>query len=92
MPKFDVEIPHHLEADQVRTRLERARSKLEQEYGATCAWPDDRTLTVARKGLSARVTIAETKVVVHVELGLLMAPMAGSVRSGLTKRLTALLA
>ncbi len=92
MPKFEVEIPHRLSADEVCIRLERARAKLEQDYGATCVWPDARTLTVVRKGLSARVTIEETKVVVNVELAFLMAPMASSVRSGLQKRLTDLLA
>ncbi len=92
MPKFDVDIPHNLPLPEVRTRLDKATAKLEQEYGATCSWDGDEALLVKRKGLDARVGIEPTRLHVKVELGLLMTPMAGAIKSGITKRLTELLA
>ncbi len=91
MPKFDLDIPHALPAAEVRTRLERATGKLENEYGATCTWRSERELVVARKGLSASVRIEDARLHVDVELGLLMSPMSGAIKSGITKRLTELL-
>jgi putative polyhydroxyalkanoate system protein len=91
MPKFDLDIPHALPPADVKTRLSEAITKLESKYGATCNWLDDSQLSVSRTGLDARVSIEPSRVHVHVNLGLLLTPMAGAIRSGLTKELTALL-
>jgi putative polyhydroxyalkanoate system protein len=90
MPKFQVEIPHALATDDVRSRLERASHKLERDYGATCKW-EGQDLVVARKGLSARVATLADKLQVDVELGLLFSAMAGPIKNGITKQLTELM-
>jgi putative polyhydroxyalkanoate system protein len=90
MPKFAVEIPHQLAPAEVRTRLDRATAKLEKDYGAQCQWEGEQ-LVVSRKGLNAKVNIEPTKLHVDVDLGFLLAPMAGSIRNGITKQLTELL-
>ena len=54
MPKFDVDIPHSLPPEEVKTRLTGATSKIESKYGAACKWISDNQLNVARKGLDAR--------------------------------------
>jgi putative polyhydroxyalkanoate system protein len=92
MPKFDVEIPHNLPLPEVRTRLEKAKDKLESAYGAQCTWEGDDKLLVTRKGLQAAVNLEPTRLHVDVELGLLLSPLAGTIRSGITKQLTELLA
>jgi putative polyhydroxyalkanoate system protein len=92
MPKFDVDIPHALALDDVRARLGRASAKLERDYGATCHWDGERCLVVTRKGLSARVAVEDARLHIAVELSFLLAPMAGSIRNGITKQLTDLLA
>jgi putative polyhydroxyalkanoate system protein len=92
MPKFDVDIPHSLPIPDVRARLGRATAKLEKDYGATCSWEGADTLLVKRKGLDARVSIEPSRLHVAVELGLLMSAMAGPIRAGITKQLTALVA
>jgi putative polyhydroxyalkanoate system protein len=92
MPKFELDIPHSLPVPDVRQRLDRASAKLEREYGATCSWDGDSALLVKRKGLDARVAIEPTRLHVNVELGFLMSPMAGAIKSGITKQLTELLA
>jgi len=90
MPKFAVDIPHTLSPDEVKKRLEGATAKLESKYGATCAWVGDRMLKVTRKGLDADVAIEDTRVHVDMSLGLLLTPVAGAIKAGLTKELTAL--
>ena len=90
MPKFEVDSPHALQVDDVRQRLGRATAKLEKDYGATCRWEGDSSLIVSRKGLEARVAVEPARLHVHVELGFLLTPMAGSIRNGITKQLTEL--
>jgi putative polyhydroxyalkanoate system protein len=92
MPKFEVDIPHALAPAEVRARLERASSKLEKDYGAACHWDGERCLVVARKGLNARVTLEEIGIHVAVDLAFLLSPMASTIRTGITKQLTDLLA
>ena len=87
MRKFTVEVPHALAPDEVKSRLERARAKLEEEYGATCTWEGDKVMRVHRKGLDGRVHLEADKLRVDVELALLLAPMGGKLRDGIAKRL-----
>lgn len=91
MPKFEVEIPHALTAEEARTRLEKARRKLEADYGAVCSWDGTSAMLVKRKGLDARVAIEAARVFVTCELGFLMSAMAGPIKAGITKQLTDLL-
>ncbi|MES1165192.1 MAG: polyhydroxyalkanoic acid system family protein [Verrucomicrobiota bacterium] len=91
MPKFELDIPHTLPEAEVRTRLGAATGKIEANYGATCAWTNDRLLTVSRKGFDAQVAIESARVHVEMNLGFLLVPLAGAIKTGLTKELTALL-
>ncbi len=91
MPKFEVEIPHALPLSEARTRLGRAIAKLERDYGATCTWEGADQLVVARKGLNARVCVEPMRLHVKVELGLLMSPLMGNIRTGITKQLLGLM-
>jgi putative polyhydroxyalkanoate system protein len=91
MPKFEMEVPHNLPLPEVKSRLDKAKGKLEAEYQATCTWQSDDKLQVARKGLNAIVNLEPSRLRIDVELGLLLSPLAGTIRSGITKRLTDLL-
>jgi putative polyhydroxyalkanoate system protein len=91
MPKFELEVPHNLPLPEVKARLERAKGKLEAEYQAKCAWEGDSKLVVSRKGLSAAVNLEPTRLRVDMELGFLLSPLAGTIRTGITKQLTELL-
>ncbi|HEY4186038.1 MAG TPA: polyhydroxyalkanoic acid system family protein [Polyangia bacterium] len=92
MPKFEVDIPHSLPVDEVKTRIGGATSKIESKYGAECKWVGDRQLTVSRKGLDATLTIEPTRVHVDISLGFLLTPMASPIKAGLAKELAGLLA
>ena len=91
MPKFQVDIPHSLPPADVKARLSGATGKIESAYGATCTWTSDRQLTVSRKGFEALVNIEEARVHIDMNLGLLLAALAGPIKVGLTKELTSLL-
>jgi putative polyhydroxyalkanoate system protein len=92
MPKFEMEVPHNLPLPEVKARLDRAKGKLEADYQATCTWQGDEKLQVSRKGLNAIVNVEPARLRIDVELGLLLSPLAGTIRTGITKRLTELLA
>jgi putative polyhydroxyalkanoate system protein len=91
MPKFEVNIPHALSPDDVKTRLTGATTKIESAYGATCRWTGERQLTVARKGFDALVSIEDARVHVDMTLGFLLVPLAGAIKAGLMKELSSLL-
>lgn len=91
MPKFEMEVPHSLPLPEVKSRLEKAKGKLESEYQATCTWNGDQQLQVARKGLNAVVNLEPSRLRIDVELGFLLSPLAGTIRTGITRRLTELL-
>lgn len=90
MPKFSLEIPHTLGPQEAKTRLENAQSKLEAEYGAKCSWAGSDVMQVTRKGLDASVKVEANRLAVNVSLGFLMTPMMGTIRDGITARLTKL--
>ena len=91
MPKYELEVPHNLPLSDVRSRLDRAKGKLETDYGARCTWEDEDRLQVARKGLQATVHLEPSRLRVDLELGLLLSPLAGNIRNGITRQLTELL-
>jgi len=91
MPKFELDIPHKLSPDDVRARLGAATGKIEASYGATCSWENDRLLHVSRKGFDAHVTIEPARVHVDMNLGFLLVPLAGAIKTGLSKELSGLL-
>jgi len=91
MPKYEVDIPHTLSPDDVKTRLGSATGKIESSYGAACKWTGERQLSVSRKGFDALVSIEESKVHVSMNLGFMLVPLAGAIKAGLTKELTSLL-
>jgi putative polyhydroxyalkanoate system protein len=91
MAKYELEIPHSLPLSEVKARLDRAKGKIESDYGVRCTWAGDDKLVVARKGLNADVHLEPTRLRIDMELGLLLSAMSGAIRSGITKQLTELL-
>ncbi|MBN2574624.1 MAG: polyhydroxyalkanoic acid system family protein [Deltaproteobacteria bacterium] len=92
MSKFEVEIPHQLSRDEARLRLDRVTEKLARDYGAVCNWEGGCRLVVTRKGLLAYLDVADDRVHVDLEFGVLMRPFAGSIRAGIARQLADILA
>jgi len=91
MPKYQLDIPHTLAADEAKKRIADATSKLEKDYGAACTWKSDQELSVSRKGLDARVTVEDLRVHIDLNLGFLLTPFAERIKSGIAKQLTGIL-
>lgn len=91
MPKFEVDIPHTLTADEAKQRIASATGKLEQQYGATCTWQGEKELLVSRKGLDARVSIEAERVHIDLNLGFMLVPLATAIKGGIAKELSGIL-
>jgi putative polyhydroxyalkanoate system protein len=92
MNRLEVDIPHRLTRDEARSRIGRATERLARDYSAVCAWDADGRLLVQRKGLAAWLHIADDRVSVALELGVLLRPFAGSIQAGISKQLADILA
>ena len=92
MSKMEVDVPHRLSRDEARLRLDRVTEKLARDFSAACNWDGGGRLVVQRKGLQACLAIADDRVHVDLELGMLMRPFAGSIRAGIAKQLADILA
>ena len=92
MPKYQLDIPHTLAPEEAKKRISDATGKLSTEYGATCTWKADNELSVSRKGLDARVVLEPSRVRIDLNLGFLMTPFADLIKTGITKKLTTILA
>jgi putative polyhydroxyalkanoate system protein len=92
MNKMEVDIPHRLTREEARARLDRITEKLARDYSAVCSWNGEGRLIVMRKGLQASLEVADDRVRVNLELGMFMRPFAGTIRAGIAKQLTDLLA
>jgi putative polyhydroxyalkanoate system protein len=90
MPEITIDIPHTLSREEVRVRLERAREKLENDYGVACTWQGE-AMKVQRSGLDGTVSIEDTRLAVRVKLGMLMGAFSSTIRDGITQKLTRLL-
>ena len=92
MPKYQLDIPHTLPADEAKKRISDATGKLSTEYGASCTWKSDNELSVSRKGLDARVMLEPSRVRIDLNLGFLLTPFADTIKNGITKKLSSILA
>jgi putative polyhydroxyalkanoate system protein len=92
MPKFQLEVPHTLALPEVRKRLDGAIPKLERDYSARFSWEAEDRLVVARKGLNAVVNVEPTRLKIDLDMGFLLTPLSGTIRDGITRQLSELLA
>jgi putative polyhydroxyalkanoate system protein len=92
LPKYQLDIPHALPADEAKKRITEATGKLSTDYGASCTWKSENELAVSRKGLDARVMLEASRIHIDLNLGFLMTPFAELIKTGITKKLTAILA
>ena len=92
MPKYQLDIPHTLAPEEAKKRINDATGKLSSDYGASCTWKTDSELAVSRKGLDALVKLEPSRVRIDLNLGFLMTPFAELIKTGITKKLSAILA
>jgi len=100
MKSMEVRIPHSLEQDEVRRRLDaavvRARDEYADKVGAIDAsWRDDGQLAVSLDvmgmAIDSEVEILLTELVVKLQVPGMAGMFAGKIKSGIEERLVGLL-
>ena len=86
MPTVDITREHSLGKEEARQRAQKLADKLAQKLDAKCSWEGDQ-LTFKRSGADGRITVSDTDVRVQVNLGMMLTPMAGMVKSEVQKAL-----
>ena len=92
MPKFTIEHPHSLPADEVKQRLEKLNERLSTRYGIDAKWASPTRATFSRTGASGSIQCEQNKVVVHVDLSFALSMVKGQVESRIREELTRALA
>lgn len=101
MQPLEVRIPHGLDHDELRRRLDRAVTRARDEYGATVGeissrWEADDRMRVGFTALGmeidATLELRPQELLVRVTLPALATMFAGRIRSGIEERLGGLLA
>lgn len=90
MARITIERSHALGRDAARERAEALAARLVEKFGVGCRWEGD-VLAVRHSGASGRIEVGADCVRVLLELGLLMAPMAGLIRAQVEQALDAAL-
>ncbi|NWA00352.1 polyhydroxyalkanoic acid system family protein [Pseudomonas gingeri] len=91
MARISVERAHQLGLAGAREKAEVLVQKLADQYGLAPRWSGD-TVSLKRSGVSGEVQIAEDRIKVDVELGLLMSAMSGTIKAEIEKALDKALA
>ncbi len=79
MAKITVERPHNLGREVAREKAEQLAERLAREYNVRYRWAGD-TLEFKRSGADGHIEVAEDRVKVQLNLGLLLSAMSGSIK------------
>lgn len=79
MTKITIERPHTLGREVAREKAEQLAERLAREYNVHYRWAGD-TLEFKRSGADGRIEVAEDRVKVQLNLGLLLSAMSGSIK------------
>jgi|GEM_PF-2643696 len=92
MPKLTIEHPHKLPLDEVKRRLEELAARLSAKYNVDAKWTSPTEATVKRTGVSGKITLADSKVIVFLDLTFLLAPIKDKVDARVRQELSNVLA
>jgi putative polyhydroxyalkanoate system protein len=87
MPKISISRNHSLTPAVIKQRLVDLGEKLQAKYQAKTSWDGEKTMNVKGPGVEGKLTIADSKVDVNLDLGFLLSPMKGKIEEALTKEL-----
>jgi len=79
MARINVERPHSLGREAAREKAEQLAERLAREYAVRYHWNGD-ILEFKRSGADGRIEVAEDRVRVQLNLGLLLSAMSGSIK------------
>ncbi len=81
-----IERDHALGLDEARNRAEQLAAKLAQKFDVRYRW-EGNTLQFKRSGVDGKIDVAEYRIALFMSLGLMLAPLAGTIRGEIEKTL-----
>lgn len=90
MASIAIQRHHHLGRKRIRKLAKELAQTLEKDLDATCEWHGDE-LRFQRTGASGCVKVADDRVKVEVQLGLLLRPMKDRIAAQINEKLDSLL-
>jgi len=88
MSQIHIERTHELGIEEARRQVDAVALALESELHARCCWEGDR-LTFERTGCSGAVEVGADRITLDIRLGLLLAPLKGTIERTITEQLDA---
>jgi putative polyhydroxyalkanoate system protein len=92
MAKVSIEQAHALQIDEVKKRLQELADRLSAKYGIDAQWTSEREATLKRTGVSGKITVADDKVSVLLDLSFALLPVKAKIEDRIKRELTAALA
>ena len=92
MAKVSIEQAHALPIDEVKKRLQELADRLSAKYGIDAKWTSDREASLKRTGVSGKITVADNKVSVLLDLSFALIPIKGKIEDRIKRELSAALA
>ncbi|MCJ8168302.1 polyhydroxyalkanoic acid system family protein [Atopomonas sediminilitoris] len=81
-----IERDHALGLDEARNRAEQLAAKLAQKFDVRYRW-EGNTLAFKRSGADGKIEVAAHRIAVLLNLGLMLAPLSGTIRGEIEKTL-----
>ena len=92
MPKVNIEQPHSLPIEEVRTRLQTLADKLAGKYGVEATWVSPTEAQIKRTGVTGKMSCSPSKVTVFLDLSFVLSPLKDKVESRVREELVRCLA
>jgi putative polyhydroxyalkanoate system protein len=92
MAKVSIEQAHALQIDEVKKRLQELADRLSAKYGIDAKWTSDREASLKRTGVTGKITVADDKVSVLLDLSFALLPIKGKIEDRIKRELSAALA
>jgi putative polyhydroxyalkanoate system protein len=86
MPRIDIRRTHALPLEEARTVVDRVAARMREKFGMDCRWQGD-ALAFSRPGVKGAIAVAAGEVRVDAELGLMLAPLKGTIEQEIRRKL-----
>lgn len=89
MATITIDRPHHLSQDEAKALADRLARDFEKRFALKWHWDGD-DVRFTRPGVSGRMHVGETNIVLELSLGMLLAPLKPAIERQVNAKLDAL--
>jgi putative polyhydroxyalkanoate system protein len=86
MANIHIKQKHHLAHDEARQRVEEIAKDLKKKLNADYTWKGD-SLHFKRSGASGSIDLSDDVIELKIKLGMMLAPMKGTIESTIKEKL-----